>query len=133
MGGFGVSAMIVNPNSNDVYVGTKAGQLYKINANYNATDVNDSISTPKEFKLAQNYPNPFNPSTTIEFVVPSSGIYSLRVYNVIGQEVANLIESELASGLHKVHFDASKLSSGMYIYKLTGSNVNLTRKMLLMK
>ena len=134
MSGYGVSAMVVNPNSADVYVGTKEGQVYKISGNNSATTVGDNnISTPTEYKLAQNYPNPFNPSTTIEFVVPQAGKYSLKVYNTLGQEVANLVENELASGVHKVNFDASRIASGMYIYRLSGNNVNVSKKMILMK
>ena len=133
MSGYGVSAMVVNPSSDDVYVGTKEGQVYKISGNNNVTGVGDNFTTPTEYKLAQNYPNPFNPSTTIEFVVPQAGMYSLKVYNTLGQEVVSLVESELASGLHKVTFDASKFASGMYIYKLSGNNVNISKKMILMK
>ncbi|NJD22136.1 MAG: choice-of-anchor A family protein [Melioribacter sp.] len=133
MSGYGVSAMVVNPSSDDIYVGTKEGQVYKISGNNNVTGVGDNYTTPTEYKLAQNYPNPFNPSTTIEFVVPQAGMYSLKVYNTLGQEVANLVENELASGLHKVTFDASRLASGMYIYKLSGNNVNVSKKMILMK
>lgn len=133
MSGYGVSAMMVNPSSDDVYVGTKEGQVYKISGSNNVTGVGDNFVTPTEYKLAQNYPNPFNPSTTIEFVVPQAGMYSLKVYNTLGQEVANLVENELAAGLHKVTFDASRFASGMYIYKLSGNNVNVSKKMILMK
>ena len=133
MSGYGVSAMMVNPSSDDVYVGTKEGQVYKISGSNSATGVGDNFAAPTEYKLAQNYPNPFNPSTTIEFVVPNAGMYSLKVYNTLGQEVANLVENELTSGIHKVTFDASRLASGMYIYKLSGNNVNVSKKMILMK
>lgn len=133
MGGVGVSSITVSPSTGQVYVGTKGGQVYSISGNDNATDVNDVVVTPTEYKLAQNYPNPFNPSTTIEFAVPEAGRYTLKVYNALGQEVANLVENELATGLHKVIFDASKLASGMYIYKLSGNNVNVSKKMILMK
>ncbi|MFA5804308.1 MAG: SdrD B-like domain-containing protein [Melioribacteraceae bacterium] len=133
MGGVGVSSVTVSSSSGLLYAGTKSGQVYSISSNNNATDVNDNLITPTEYKLAQNYPNPFNPSTTIEFAVPNAGMYSLKVYNTLGQEVANLVENELASGLHKVTFDASKLASGMYIYKLSGNNVNVSKKMILMK
>ena len=133
MGGLGVSTLVVNPNSDDLFVGTKDGQIF-LSRSSSVTDIGDNDNaSPTEYKLAQNYPNPFNPSTTIEFVVPTAGIYTLKVYNTLGQEVAKLVENELASGLHKVTFDASKLSSGMYIYKLSGNNVNVSKKMILMK
>ena len=76
MGGFGVSAMMVNPNSSDIYVGTKEGKVFVISSSNGTTDVEDNSVIPNEYKLAQNYPNPFNPSTTIQFVVPEAGMYS---------------------------------------------------------
>jgi hypothetical protein len=88
---------------------------------------------PDNFVLHQNYPNPFNPSTTIQFVVPDAGKYVLKVYNMLGQEVATLVDNDLSSGLHKVNFDANNLSSGIYLYKLAGSKVNLSKKMILRK
>ena len=90
-------------------------------------------SLPKEFKLEQNYPNPFNPTTTIEFTIPQNGRYSLGVYNILGQLVRVLGDEEYQAGYYKINFDASKLASGMYIYKLSGNNVNISRKMILMK
>jgi choice-of-anchor A domain-containing protein/uncharacterized repeat protein (TIGR01451 family)/TQXA domain-containing protein len=97
------------------------------------TGIGDITELPKEVKLAQNYPNPFNPSTVIEFSIPAAGSYSLKVYDVIGQEVATLVNSSLSVGTHKVTFDAGRMASGMYIYRLVGNNVNITRKMLLTK
>ncbi|MEK6552778.1 MAG: glycoside hydrolase family 3 N-terminal domain-containing protein [Bacteroidota bacterium] len=92
-----------------------------------------NASIPTGFVLYQNYPNPFNPSTMIEFSVPQAGYYSLKVFNIIGEEVANLMNREMESGIHKISFDASKLPSGIYIYRLTGNNVNISKKMTLMK
>ncbi|HEX2869458.1 MAG TPA: SdrD B-like domain-containing protein [Ignavibacteriales bacterium] len=97
------------------------------------TDVAYRSGTPAEFSLLQNYPNPFNPSTTIEFAVPQAGQYSLKIYNMLGQEVITLIERELPVGYHTAVFDASRMPSGIYIYKLTGTNITLTRKMMLSK
>lgn len=88
---------------------------------------------PEKFNLSQNYPNPFNPSTTIQFSIPESGFYSIKVFNVLGQEVAELINEEVATGNYSVEFDASKLTSGLYIYSLTGNNIKITRKMMLLK
>ncbi|MEK6551921.1 MAG: T9SS type A sorting domain-containing protein, partial [Bacteroidota bacterium] len=90
-------------------------------------------SLPTEFKLAQNYPNPFNPSTTIEFTVPQNGRYNLSVYNVLGQLVNVLADDEYPTGYYKVTFDANRLARGMYIYKLSGNNINIVKKMLLVK
>ncbi len=89
--------------------------------------------TPTSYKLSQNYPNPFNPSTTIDFSIAKAGHFTLNIYNVLGQKVATLINSNLSTGNHKVTFDASKLASGLYIYQLKGNEVNLTKKMMLLK
>lgn len=97
------------------------------------TSVEDFETIPVEFALEQNYPNPFNPTTSIQFAITNSGKYSLRVFNLLGQEVANLIDSELNPGIHKVSFNGGDLSSGIYLYRLTGNNVNLTKKMILIK
>lgn len=90
-------------------------------------------SLPTEFKLEQNYPNPFNPSTTIEFTVPQNGRYNLSIYNILGQLVRVLADDEYQPGYFKLTFDASRLASGVYIYKLSGNNVNIIKKMLLVK
>lgn len=88
---------------------------------------------PDAFRLAQNYPNPFNPSTNISFNLPSSGEVSLKVYNLLGQEVASLVDGRLNSGSHTFTFDASQLASGMYIYRLQAGNHLQTKKMMLIK
>jgi hypothetical protein len=98
------------------------------------TDVKSDVSVlPTEFSLDQNYPNPFNPSTTIKFSVPKAGNYSLRVFNVLGQEVAKLHSGQLTAGNHEATFNASRLSSGVYFYNLSGNDVNMTKKMMLIK
>ncbi|OGV28346.1 MAG: hypothetical protein A2499_08150 [Stygiobacter sp. RIFOXYC12_FULL_38_8] len=83
--------------------------------------------------MSQNYPNPFNPTTAIDIALVKPGRYSLKVYNILGQEVAVLLNKEMNAGHHKITFDASRYASGMYIYRLTGTNVNIAKKMLLMK
>lgn len=88
---------------------------------------------PNNFHLAQNYPNPFNPSTTIEFSIPQSGLYEIAVYNILGQKVKTLLRDELQPGYHKIEFNAAELASGIYLYKLTGNNITLTKKMILIK
>jgi hypothetical protein len=89
---------------------------------------------PNKFLLAQNYPNPFNPSTKIEFVVPESGFASMKVYNVLGQEVATLFDEMSEGGkIHSVLFDASNLPSGMYFYTLRAAGKVETKRMILLK
>jgi len=88
---------------------------------------------PKEFKMEQNYPNPFNPTTTIEYAIPQNGRYNLSIYNVLGQHVKTLSEEDYDAGYYKVTFDASRYSSGIYIYRLSGDKVNISKKMILLK
>ena len=88
---------------------------------------------PATFALAQNYPNPFNPSTEISYSIPKNGMVSLKVFNVLGQEVATLVNEEQNAGNHVVSFDASKLASGIYFYTLRQEGNSITRKMLLLK
>lgn len=91
------------------------------------------IGTPDNFNLAQNYPNPFNPSTVISYQLPVNRMVSLKVYNVIGQQVAELVNEVKQAGVHTVEFDASNLPSGVYIYKLTTGDYISSKKMLLVK
>jgi hypothetical protein len=88
---------------------------------------------PSEFVLYQNYPNPFNPTTTISFSIPTAGYTTLKVFNLIGQEVATLLNSQLDAGNYQIHFDAAGLSSGIYIYRLESGSVRLTKKMILIR
>jgi hypothetical protein len=88
---------------------------------------------PTEFKLSQNYPNPFNPTTTIQYSVPEKSMITLSVYNVIGQEIAVLVNEEKEVGTYNIEFNAANLTSGIYIYKLQSKHFTETRKMVLMK
>lgn len=96
-------------------------------------DIDILADIPVKFELLQNYPNPFNPSTKIQFSIPQAGNVKLTVYNLLGQEVAVLVNDHLNSGLHEVEFNAENLSSGMYIYRLESSGNISARKMILMK
>jgi hypothetical protein len=88
---------------------------------------------PQAFQLQQNYPNPFNPSTVISYSLEKAGNVTLKVYNMLGQEVATLVNGFQTVNTYNVTFNASSLSSGIYLYELrTGSNV-VTKKMILMK
>lgn len=96
------------------------------------------VTAPAEYSLTQNYPNPFNPATTISFSLKADANVTLKVFNVLGQEVATLINNTLSAGTHNVDFSAAGLNSGVYIYNLVadgvdGSSFNATRKMILNK
>ncbi len=97
------------------------------------TVIEDDEIRPKEFTLGQNYPNPFNPSTKIEFSLIEAGLTSLKVYDLLGREVATLIDEELLAGKYEVSFEASSLASGVYIYTLSVGRHTETRKMLLLR
>lgn len=87
----------------------------------------------KEFALSQNYPNPFNPTTYISFSIPEANHVMLKVYNILGQEVATLVNKEMAAGPYKVNFDASQLASGVYIYTISAGDFSASKKMMLLK
>lgn len=98
-----------------------------------ATNVNDDSKLPKEFVLFQNYPNPFNPSTTIEYSILHSGFVSLKIFDILGNEVVDLINEEKSAGRHVVEFSAAELPSGLYYYRLEAAGYSETKKMLLLK
>jgi len=88
---------------------------------------------PETFRLEQNYPNPFNPTTNIEFSIPESSDVTLEVFNVQGQRVATLVNENRSAGVHTVEFDASNLSSGVYLYRIRAGGFNQVNKMMLVK
>jgi hypothetical protein len=91
------------------------------------------IATPIKFILDQNYPNPFNPSTTIEFDLSKTSEVTLKVFTILGEEVATLLSASLFSGSHSVEWDASNLASGVYLYRLQAGDYVETKKMVVMK
>ena len=98
---------------------------------YNSVEVN--FETVKEYSLAQNYPNPFNPGTEINFSLANSGYVTLKVYNILGSEVATLIDGFMETGKHNVKFNARDFTSGVYFYTIKADDFSSTRKMMLMK
>lgn len=105
----------------DIYIGPSVGIQ------------NISSEIPASYKLLQNYPNPFNPVTNISFQLPQSSFTILKIYDMLGREVSELVNEKLEAGVYKVDFDASNLSSGTYFYSLTTSNFTQTKKMTLLK
>ncbi len=90
-------------------------------------------TTPVAYALEQNYPNPFNPATTIQYLLPSAGLTTIRVYNLIGQEIATLFNGQQAAGRHTVRFNASSLPSGVYFYRVESGSFRAVKKMMLVK
>ena len=82
---------------------------------------------------SHNYPNPFNPSTTISYSIPADGYVTLKVYDILGNEVASLVDERKQSGIFDVYFNASALSSGVYYYTLKAGEFTSTKKLVLMK
>lgn len=102
------------------------------------TSVENVKSIPTEYSLLQNYPNPFNPSTKISFSLPVESEVTLKVFNILGQEIAALIQNRLSSGLQQINFSAQGLNSGVYLYQLEakgadGKNFTSVKKMILTK
>jgi hypothetical protein len=106
-------------------------ELY--DAKTGTTDVAKPNPVPSEFTLSQNFPNPFNPATIISFDIPRNGTVTLKVYDVLGKEVAQLFNGETSFGRHSVQFNAAGLSSGVYFYRLTSGDFVQTKRMMLIK
>jgi len=96
-------------------------------------NVNSDENSITNFNLYQNYPNPFNPSTNISYTLTKEGYVNLSVYNLLGESISTLVNKRQGSGLHNVLFNASYLSSGVYIYKLIFNGKSISRKMLLLR
>ncbi len=101
--------------------------------NLTFVSVEEPLETPGSYKLSQNYPNPFNPSTNIQFGLPEPSQVRLVIYNSLGQEVMELVNEQKLAGYYTVSFEASGLSSGVYLYRLTTPSFSQTKKMLLIK
>ncbi len=91
------------------------------------------INTPAEYSLEQNYPNPFNPSTTINYSIKENGLVTLKVFDILGNEVKTIINAEQEAGVYRIEFNASSLASGIYFYTLTAGDFVSTKKMVLLK
>jgi hypothetical protein len=129
-----ISDSVVHVLWEDFRDGVGAEIYYKRNPTGNPTGVeNIGKEFPKEFILEQNYPNPFNPSTSIRYAISSSQFVSLKGYDVLGKEVATLVNEEKEQGVYDIAFDASGLASGIYFYKLQIGSFVETKKMILLK
>jgi len=112
------------------------GLLYNINVDTNDVPMsvgNNHNSNISEYELYQNYPNPFNPETVIKYSLPERGFVSLKVYNVIGENVATLVNNSQEKGTKEITFNGENLPSGIYFYRLEANGTNVTKKMILLK
>ncbi|MGB5896471.1 MAG: T9SS type A sorting domain-containing protein, partial [Ignavibacteriaceae bacterium] len=98
----------------------------------NTTEVED-VDQPASFRLYQNYPNPFNPTTKITYSIPQRSLVLLKVYDVLGNEVATLVDEVKPVGEYEIEFEASELTSGIYLYRLEAPNYVESHKMVLIK
>jgi hypothetical protein len=92
-----------------------------------------NISAPSKFDMSQNYPNPFNPTTNISYSIPEKSFVTLKIYDNLGRELTTLVSEVKSEGIYSVNFDGSKLSSGIYFYKIIAGNYSDTKRMLLIK
>lgn len=97
------------------------------------TAVNETATLPGDFDLSQNYPNPFNPETIIQFSVPNTSNVAIKVFDVLGQEVAQLVDKEYQPGTYQVRFNAVNLANGLYVYRMQAGGTMLTRKLMVLK
>jgi len=101
--------------------GSEWGSAYRTLKLNVISDVENGANVPATYALSQNYPNPFNPATTIRYALPERSNVTLKVYDMVGREVATLVKGEVAAGSYDVVFDASRLASGVYFYRILAS------------
>ena len=126
-----VHDLTLHPPSGQIFAWTHGRSAFK--TQYVTTNITNINSLSEEFKLYQNYPNPFNPVTNIKFSIPGNSSVRLKVYNILGKEIGVLVNERMKAGTYQISFDASKLASGIYYYKLTSNNFSDTRKMIFIK
>jgi len=115
------------------FAGTSGGAIYKFDEGGVTSVTPVTTEIPQNFSLSQNYPNPFNPTTKINFALPKSGLVSLKVYDMLGKEVATLVNEVKSAGTYAVDFNGASLSSGMYFYKISVNGFSDVKKMLMIK
>jgi len=119
-------------DSNHVLVGTNSG-MFIIHLSSSPVAINEDLTKPEALSLGQNYPNPFNPSTNITFSLPTSSMVTLIVHNVLGQEVARLVDRRLEAGYHSVRFENNQSGSGVYLYTLRAGDLILSKRMVIVR
>ena len=121
-------------NDQYMFAASYAGGVWKRPLSEIITVVDNSVQNkPERFSLGQNFPNPFNPSTTIKYSIPKNSLVRLKVYNILGEEVAILVNEEKPVGTYEVKFNATNLPSGVYFYRLQAGSFVETKKMIIIK
>ena len=129
----GAQVSLFASDPNPPLSGTINLEGYSYNGPFSVTSVEQSAGFPDNYYLAQNYPNPFNPSTVISWQSPESGWQTLKVYDLLGREVATLVDEYKPAGRYEVEFDATGLTSGVYFYTIKAGNFNKVKKMILLQ
>jgi hypothetical protein len=133
------TSMTLDKKKGKMYVSEHSGRVVVLNISSilaksgESNESEQTVSIPDDFVLEQNYPNPFNPSTKISYQLPISSSMTLKVYDLMGREVATLVDEYKEAGSYEVKFDASHLSSGIYLYKLNAGEYTSTKKLMLLK
>jgi hypothetical protein len=117
----------------DLFAGTEGGGAWRRPLSDIITNVKQLSSQPKRFTLSQNYPNPFNPTTTISYDLPKESFVSLKVFDLLGREVASLVSEEMSAGNHSRQWNTSNVSSGIYFYRLQAGTFTETKKLVLLR
>ena len=128
-----IAVKMLIPYGDSVYAVTYYDGLYLLTKSAVTAISSARSSAPMSFQLFQNYPNPFNPATTIEFSTGRLSIVDLKIYDLLGREVATLVKGEMSAGKHEVQFDASHLASGIYFYRLQAGGYVSIRKLMVLK
>jgi uncharacterized delta-60 repeat protein len=128
-----VGNILVAGNSSVIHGSTPNTDFMVMKYTQGSTDVSLSTDLPSDFALRQNYPNPFNPTTHFGFRIANFGLVTLKVFDVLGREVATLVNENLQAGSYEKTFDATGLASGIYIYRLTAGAQSISKKLLLTK
>jgi photosystem II stability/assembly factor-like uncharacterized protein len=126
-----ISDIALSRTGNGIWAVGATGGIYYTEATTSVNPISSNI--PERYALSQNYPNPFNPSTKINFDIVRAGFVSVKVYNSIGQQVADLVNHEMAPGSYQAEFDGAALTSGIYFYTIKAGDFVQTKKMMLVK